>query len=86
MGNATRVGICAALVGAAVALPTTASGQYYPAPNSPEGVIGAIINIINPDFMSLLWKDPVGLNLVYGCLIMFVIGVFWMWRIIQIRV
>jgi tight adherence protein B len=49
-------------------------------------VMGAIINIINPDFMSLLWKDPVGLNLVYGCMIMFVIGVFWMWRIIQIRV
>jgi tight adherence protein B len=41
---------------------------------------------MNPDFMSLLWKDPVGLDLIYGCLVLFVIGVFWMWRLIRLRV
>lgn len=49
-------------------------------------VIAAIINIMNPEFMSLLWKDPVGLKLVYGCMILYVIGAFWMWRLIKIRV
>jgi tight adherence protein B len=49
-------------------------------------VIGAIINIMNPAFMSLLWTDPAGINLIYACLILFVIGVFWMWRLVKIRV
>jgi tight adherence protein B len=49
-------------------------------------VIGAIINIMNPAFMSLLWTDPVGINLIYTCLILFVVGVFWMWRLIKIKV
>jgi hypothetical protein len=44
MANATRVGICAAIVGGAIAVPAAAEGQYYPPPNSPQGVIGAIIN------------------------------------------
>jgi tight adherence protein B len=48
--------------------------------------IAAIVNVLNPTFMSLLWKDPVGLNLIYTCLVLFVIGVFWMWRLIKIRV
>jgi len=51
----------------------------------PVGIAG-IVNVINPDFMSLLWKDPVGLNLIYTCMVLFVIGVFWMWRLIKIRV
>jgi tight adherence protein B len=48
--------------------------------------IALLINIINPEFMSLLWTDPVGLNLVYGCVVMYAIGIFWMWRLIDIRV
>lgn len=48
--------------------------------------IAMIINIVNPDFMSLLWKDPVGLNLIYSCLVMYAIGIFWMWRLIKLRV
>jgi len=44
MGNATKAAICAAIFGTAIALPASAEGQYYPAPNSPQGVIGAIIN------------------------------------------
>ncbi len=48
--------------------------------------IAMIINIMNPNFMSLLWKDPVGLMLVYTCAGMYVVGIFWMWRLIKIRV
>lgn len=49
-------------------------------------VIAVLINLLNPKFMSLLWTDPVGLNLVYGCLVMYALGAFWMWRVIKIRV
>jgi len=48
--------------------------------------IAAIVNVINPQFMSLLWKDPAGLNMIYTCLVLFVIGIFWMWRLVKIRV
>ncbi|MCD6680256.1 MAG: type II secretion system F family protein [Burkholderiaceae bacterium] len=46
---------------------------------------GAIL-LVNPDFMKVLWTDPVGLKLVFGALIMMVLGAFWMSRIVKIRV
>jgi len=36
--------------------------------------------------MSVLWTDPAGSKLVTAGLILMVIGVFWMWRIVKIRV
>jgi len=36
--------------------------------------------------MSILWKDPAGLFAIYAGLILMVIGIFWMWRIVKIRV
>jgi tight adherence protein B len=49
-------------------------------------VIGALISLVNPGAMSLLWTDPVGLKMVYTCAVLYVMGGFWMWRIINIRV
>jgi tight adherence protein B len=49
-------------------------------------VLAAVINLINPDFMALLWKDPTGLKLVGGALALMIVGVLWMWRTIRIRV
>lgn len=48
--------------------------------------VGGMINIVNPNFLSLLWTDPAGLNVVAGALVLMVIGVIWMWRVITIRV
>lgn len=48
-------------------------------------LLGAI-NLINPGFMSILWKDPAGLITIYiGATLIFV-GIIWMWRIIKIHV
>lgn len=49
-------------------------------------VMALIINIISPGFMAILWTDPMGLNLVIGALVFMVVGGFWMWRIVKIRV
>ncbi len=49
-------------------------------------VLAAVINLINPDFMALLWKDPTGLKLVGVALALMIVGVLWMWRTIRIRV
>ncbi len=45
-----------------------------------------VINILNPGFMSVLWSDPGGLRLVAATAVLMVLGIFWMWRIVQIRV
>ncbi|HJV26049.1 MAG TPA: type II secretion system F family protein [Aromatoleum sp.] len=46
----------------------------------------AMINIVNPGFMKVLWEDPAGINFIYGALMMMVLGVLWMRKIIRIRV
>jgi len=51
----------------------------------PFAVAGAI-NLINPGFMSVLWTDPMGLNMIYAALGMMLIAAFWMHKIIKIRV
>jgi tight adherence protein B len=49
-------------------------------------VLAAIINAINPKFMSVLWTDPAGLKMIYAALIMMFFGVLMMRKIINIRV
>lgn len=48
--------------------------------------VGLVIHTSSPGFLEVLWTDPLGVKLVYGALIMMVLGVWWMRRIIQIRV
>ena len=45
-----------------------------------------MINLVHPEFMEVLWTDPIGLSLVYGCVMMMLFGIFWMWRIVKIHV
>lgn len=49
-------------------------------------VVAAIINVLNPEFMSVLWTDPVGLKVVYLMLFLMAVGGLWMRKIIRIRV
>ena len=49
-------------------------------------VLTAVINLINPKFMGLLWTDPAGRYAAGFSLVLMVVGIFWMWRIIKIRV
>lgn len=46
----------------------------------------AMINLINPKFMSLLWTDSTGIKLMITGLVLMALGIFWMWRIIKIRI
>ncbi len=47
---------------------------------------GLMMNVVNPKFTSILFSDPKGLNLVYTCAIMMILGIYWMFRIVKIRV
>jgi tight adherence protein B len=48
--------------------------------------VAAVINIVNPQFMAVLWTDPMGLRMVGAALLLMAVGVLWMSRIIKIRV
>lgn len=49
-------------------------------------VTAGMINLVNPDFMKVLWTDPIGLKLVGGAFVMMTVGGFWMRKIVRIRV
>ena len=51
----------------------------------PFFVAGAV-QMVNPGFLFILLDDPLGIRMVTGALVFMVIGAFWMWRIVQIRV
>ena len=48
--------------------------------------VAVLINIVNPEFMDVLWTDPMGLKMLGGALVMMVLSVWWMRMIIRIRV
>lgn len=48
--------------------------------------LAGVLNVVNPNFMSPLWKDPIGISIVKYMLILMLIGVVIMRRIIRIRV
>ncbi len=48
--------------------------------------LALVINFVNPGFLRVLWTDPMGLKIVGAAFILMLIGIFWMWRIIKIRI
>ncbi|MDC8444515.1 MAG: type II secretion system F family protein [Nitrosomonas sp.] len=48
--------------------------------------LAAVINLVNPGFLSVLFTDPIGPTLIGGALTLMVVGIFIMSRIIKIRV
>lgn len=45
-----------------------------------------LISIVNPKFMKILWTDPMGVTLIGVGAAMMLFGVFWMRKVIRIRV
>jgi tight adherence protein B len=48
--------------------------------------LGGLLEIVNHEFISVLWTDPIGIQLTYKVLAMMAIGAFWSSRIVQISV
>jgi len=46
----------------------------------------ALLYLIDPVFMSLLWTDATGIALLKGGTVFMIVGAFWMSRIVRIRV
>lgn len=48
--------------------------------------VALAVNVVNPEFMAVLWTDPAGLRMVGVALFMMLVGILWMRKIIRIRV
>ncbi len=48
--------------------------------------LGTVLQIVNPNFLNVLWTDPLGIKMAGFALIMMLIGIVVMWRITKIRV
>lgn len=48
--------------------------------------VAGVINIVNPKFMNVLFTDPIGPKLIGGALVLMAAGIYWMRRIVKIRV
>jgi tight adherence protein B len=48
--------------------------------------VAVVVNLVNPEFMSVLWTDPGGIKAVGVALFMMAMGILWMRNIIAIRV
>jgi tight adherence protein B len=49
-------------------------------------VVMAVMTVINPGYVSLLWTDPVGVRLLWYAAVMILLGFFWLRKVIRIRV
>jgi tight adherence protein B len=48
--------------------------------------VAGVMVVINPKYISLLWTDPAGIRLLWYAAGMIVFGVFWLRKVIRIRV
>ncbi|MCX7257074.1 MAG: type II secretion system F family protein [Polaromonas sp.] len=49
-------------------------------------VLAVLMNVFNPDFMSPLWNDPIGISIIKYMLILMAFGILILRKIIKIRV
>lgn len=48
--------------------------------------LAGLFNLLNHDFISTLWTDPIGIKISKVVLTIMAIGAVWLWRLVQIRV
>jgi tight adherence protein B len=48
--------------------------------------LAVMISTLNPKLMSTLWTDEMGRKMMATAVMLMIVGIFWMWRMIKIRV
>jgi tight adherence protein B len=48
--------------------------------------IALLLSVINPEFISVLWTDPMGVHMLQISLGLMLIGILWMWQMVHIRI
>ena len=49
-------------------------------------VLAGVLMLLNPEYLPMLTKDPLGRQLIAGAFVMVSVGIFWIRRIIRIEV
>lgn len=49
-------------------------------------VLAAVLQFINPTFLSVLWSDPVGTYVIGGALTAMAVGILWIRKIVRVHV
>jgi tight adherence protein B len=48
--------------------------------------LAGMLNLVNPEFISTLWTDPLGIKITNVVLTMMAVGAVWLYKLVQIRV
>jgi len=48
--------------------------------------VAGVLQLVNPEFMSLLWTDEMGRKMLGAMLVMMALGSLWIRKLIRIRV
>lgn len=48
--------------------------------------IAAILSVLNHEFISKLWTDPLGIRMLEVSFTLMLFGIFWMWRMVSVKV
>ena len=49
-------------------------------------VVGAMMLLVNPAYIRILWTDPIGIKLLWIALVMLIAGVCWLRKVIRIHI
>jgi tight adherence protein B len=48
--------------------------------------VGGMMLVLNPEYIKILWTDPAGMRLLRYAFVMIFVGVFWLRKVIRIRI
>jgi tight adherence protein B len=48
--------------------------------------VGAMLLLVNPTYVMVLWSDPLGVKMLWTALVMIIIGVIWLKKVIRIHI
>jgi tight adherence protein B len=48
-------------------------------------VLAGVITVVNPEFIRVLWTDPMGLKMIWSAALLMCLGIFWMTRLVDVK-
>jgi tight adherence protein B len=48
--------------------------------------VGGAMVLLNPEYIKFMWTDPTAIQLSWYGLVMIIVGVFWLRKVIRIRI
>jgi len=49
-------------------------------------VLAGLLSLVNHDFIATLWTDPLGIRMLEVSFTLMIVGVWWMWNLVSVRI